>query len=160
MNVLPSKNNKEAQGDSGMVSQEGSYCCRVESICILYSYNLDFSRFPNFSRNAKKRRWVLISPGIIFLEVATLVNLSESPKLASCGKAVRLIVPLDVPRLPETRPYLATVQCSLNQVLARQSPPRHENNCRYRVDLGCAGESALSRGRIELLMHGALCDQP
>ena len=39
---------------------------------------------------------------------------------------------------------------SRDQLLARQSPPRHENSWRFRVDLGYVGESALSTGRIEL----------
>ena len=68
-------------------------------------------------------------------------------------------MPLEMPRLLliERRTYLAVPrQRGLNQLLARQSPPRHENGWRFRVDLGYVGESALSTGRIELAWSTAL----
>ena len=52
-------------------------------------------------------RWVLLSPGIMFHEVETLVHLIESSKPAAREQAVRWIVPLKVSRLLERRPCLA-----------------------------------------------------
>ena len=49
------------------------------------------------------------SPNITFHEVATLVHPVESPKPAPRAQGIRLIVLLEVPRLLEGRPYLATV---------------------------------------------------
>ena len=51
----------------------------------------------NIHENTKKMRWVLLSPGIMFYEVATLVHLIESSKPAAREQAVRWIVPLTVP---------------------------------------------------------------
>ena len=52
-------------------------------------------------------RWTLLSPGVLFHEVATLVHLIESSKRAAREQAVRWIVPLKVPRLLERQPCLA-----------------------------------------------------
>ena len=91
----------------------------------------------------------------------TLVHLIESSKAAARAQAFRLIVPLEVLRLLERRPYLASVAYSLNQLLARQSPSNHENSWRFHVDLGYVGESALLTGRIGLSWCTALfCDRP
>ena len=64
-------------------------------------------------RNAKKMRWILLSPGTMFGEVATLVHRIESSKPAARKQAVRRIVPLKVPRPLaglERRPFLAVVR--------------------------------------------------
>ena len=52
-------------------------------------------------------RRILLSPGIIFHEVATLVYLIDSSKPAARALAVRWIVPLEVPRFLEKRLCLA-----------------------------------------------------
>ena len=62
--------------------------------------------------NAKKNRWILLSPGIMFREVVTLVHLIEPSKPAARKQAVRWIVPLKVPRplaSLERRPSLAAL---------------------------------------------------
>ena len=56
--------------------------------------------------NAKKMQWFLLSPGIMFHKVATLVDLIESSKPAARAHAVRWNVPLKVPRLLQRRPCL------------------------------------------------------
>ena len=63
--------------------------------------------------NAKKTRWILLSPGIMFREVATLAHLIESSTSAARKQAVRWIVPLKVPRplaSLERRPFLAVLR--------------------------------------------------
>ena len=90
----------------------------------------------------------------MFHEVATLVHLIDSSKPAARKQAVRCIVPANSVSTPrkETVPR----RTSRAQLLARQSPPRHENSWRFRVDLGYVGESALSTGRVELALCTAL----
>ena len=102
-------------------------------------------------------RWVLVSPGIMFHEVAELVHLIDASKPAARKQAVRWIVPLGVPRLLERRPCLGVPrERSLSQRLARQSPPRLKNSWRFCVDLGYIGKSALSTGRIKPSLCTAL----
>ena len=78
--------------------------------------------------NAKKMRWVLSPPGICFMRL----------QHSSIGSNRQNLVPLGLPRLLERRPYLASLH------LARQSPRRLENSCRFRVDISYVGETALS----------------
>ena len=88
---------------------------------------------------------------------ATLVYRVDSSKPAARGQAVRLIVPLEVPRLLERRPYLAPPrERSLNKFLKRQSAPRRESSWRFRLDLSHIGKSVLSTGRIQLSLCTAL----
>ena len=54
---------------------------------------------------------------------------------------------------PTPREATMTRRTSRAQLVARPSPPRHHGKSwRFRVDLGYVGESALSIGRIELLL--------
>ena len=46
-----------------------------------------FSRFAEITGTAKQMRWVLLSSGIMFREIATLVHLTESSKPAARGEA-------------------------------------------------------------------------
>ena len=66
-------------------------------------------------------------------------HLIESPKTEVRAEGIRLIVLLEVPH-----------ERSYRQHVARQSRPRQENSWRFRVDLACVGESALSTGQREL----------
>ena len=67
-------------------------------------------------------RWGLLSPtryniNSMYNEVATLVHLIESSETVTRAQAVRLMVPLEVPRLLERRPYLTVArERRLNQV--------------------------------------------
>ena len=94
-----------------------------------------------------------MSSAIMFREVGTLVHLIESSKLAT-----RVGRPLDhaVKGTPTPRETTMPRRTSRARLLARQSPPRHENSWRFCVDLGYVGESAVSTGRIELSLCTAL----
>ena len=91
------------------------------------------SLFFSFRGNSPKRETNAAAPIIIFNAVATLVHPIESSEPATRAKGIRLIESLEMPRLLEGRPYLATV--AIDILVARQSPPRQENSWRFHVDL-------------------------
>ena len=91
------------------VIQESHAACKGEfRLNSLLTGLLFFLRFAEFPENANQMRRVLL-PGIMFHEVATLVHLIESSKPEARAEGIRLIVLLEVPRLLEGRPCLASV---------------------------------------------------
>ena len=95
-------------------------------------------------------RWLLLSPDIMFRGVATLVHLSDRMVETSDACVGR---PLDRAAKDAPTPREATMsrRPSRAHLLARQSPPRHQDSWRFVVDLGYyIGESAVSTGQVEL----------
>ena len=101
-----------------------------------------------FAEISRKREPNAVGPIIMLREVETLVQLIESSKTRGArggyplDRAAGIALTLRGATVPRERSY--------RQLVARQSRPRQENSWRFRVDVACAGESALSTGQREL----------